>query len=116
MTITASLTLHRPRVGGALLKLGAAVMGGPIFFREERSLKQQSRRRCAANGFAFVPYTYRFLGRQSLGCRTGGEEMRLHLRPKGRRGDPVRPKKNSASADALKRKLTALGSRGRRGA
>jgi hypothetical protein len=69
-----------------------------------------------ANGFAFVPYTYRFLGRQSLGCRTGGEEMRLHLRPKGRRGDPVRPKKNSASADALKRKLTALGSRGRRGA
>ena len=23
------------------------------------------------DGFAFVPYTYRFLGRQSLGCRTG---------------------------------------------
>jgi hypothetical protein len=23
----------------------------------------------AANGFAFVPHTYRFLGRQSSGCR-----------------------------------------------
>src|SRR6516165_7363208 len=74
MTITASLSLHRPRVGGALLKLGAAVMGGPIFFREVRFLKQQSRRRYAANGFAFVPPRCRWAA--LVGCRTGGEVLR----------------------------------------
>jgi hypothetical protein len=34
-------------------------------------LKQQSRRRYAANGFAFVPNPCRFLGQQSLGFETG---------------------------------------------
>jgi hypothetical protein len=27
------------------------------------------------NGFAFVPHMCRFLGQQSLGCRTGGEVL-----------------------------------------
>ena len=39
-------------------------------------LKQQSRRRYAANGFAFVPHTCRFLGRHPLGCRADGEQCR----------------------------------------
>jgi len=41
-------------------------------------LKQQSRRRYATDGFALLPHTYRFLGRQSFGCRSqAGEASRM---------------------------------------
>jgi hypothetical protein len=43
--------------------------------------KQQSRRRYAANGFAFVPHTYRFLGRYSLGVELRVKGSNLHLVP-----------------------------------
>jgi hypothetical protein len=72
-------------------------------------LKQQSRRRYATDGFALLPHTYVFLDGivrlvepavKPVGC--------LHLRPRPptQAGTtPVRPKKNSAGANAHAAKL-----------
>jgi hypothetical protein len=83
--------------------LGA--LAPPILFslalHRWRFLKQQSRRRHGANGFAFVPHTRRFLGRQSLG-------VELTVMAGAAVFTPVRPKNNSASLVGLKRKLNAL--------
>ena len=62
----------------------------------ERLLKQQSRRRYAANGFAFVPHTCRFLGQQSLGVELRVKGSNLHLvpiLPLRERETPVRARK-----------------------
>jgi len=51
---------------------------------------EQSRRRYAANGFAFVPHTCRVLGRHSLGYRNRavkfGSSLSSQLRGKGTPG------------------------------
>jgi hypothetical protein len=69
---------------------------GPLLY------KQQSRRRYAANGFAFVPpNTCRVLGRHRWVAELASEVMRQpHLRPilpLKEEGRSVRPRKNSAS-------------------
>jgi hypothetical protein len=51
----------RPTSQNSTLQIGA------LIHVKKRKLKQQSRRRYAANGFAFVPHTCGFLGQQSLG-------------------------------------------------
>jgi hypothetical protein len=43
--------------------------------------RQQSRQRYAAGGFAFVPHSCRFLGRQSLGVEPAVKGSSLHLVP-----------------------------------
>ena len=79
--------------------------------------KQQSRRQHGANGFAFVPHTRRFLGQQSLGVETGGEERRLlHLPPSSvprKRGGPGRLGKISVRATARLREKMAPTLKGR---
>ena len=59
--------------------------------------RQQSRRRWTGS-FAFVPHTYRFLGRQSLGV-----EPRTRLSRAFLRGTLSPTKKHTLSANALKR-------------
>jgi hypothetical protein len=61
--------------------------------------KQQSRRRCAANGFAFVPHMCRPL-RHRLGCRTGTE---------GEPQPPAGPGKHNAPAPVCSGEKLGIG-------
>jgi hypothetical protein len=66
--------------------------------------RQQSRQRYAAGGFAFVPHSCRFLGRQSLGVEPAVKGSSLHLVPMSsvpRKGDARPDHKDCRSDDGF---------------
>jgi len=75
---------------------------GALIHVKKRKLKQQSRRRYAANGFANVPHTYRFLGRQSLGVEPAVKLVLLAFTQSDR--SRIAPIKLCSRAICLRRK------------